>query len=227
MTNKEFPSELLNYLVEFRRKNPDQNQLPSLIVLGNELGTSVARLREQLEVAKALGLVEVKPRTGIKLRPYTFTNAVWQSLSYAIHSDRHYFDVFADLRKHIELAYWHEAVSVLTQEDKSKLNELLSLAFKKLRGTPIMIPHEEHRELHLLIYLRLDNPFVIGILEAYWNSYEDVGLSVFTDLDYLEDVWDYHQKMVDAICSGDLDAGYQALSDHADLIRSRPALARD
>lgn len=220
--NQENNSEFFNYLVEHTQDQPNNKQLPSLNVLSNELGVSVASLREQLEVAKALGLVEVRPRRGIKLLPYTFLNAVWQSVSFAIHVDRKYFDMFADLRKHIELAFWYEAVSALTAEDKADLQALVAKAVDKLRGTPIMIPHEEHREFHLLIYRQLGNPFVTGILEAYWNSYEAIGLSVFTDLRYLEGVWEYHRKMAEAISNSDYEAGYQALIDHADLLRIRP-----
>jgi DNA-binding FadR family transcriptional regulator len=222
MLNYEFPSELFRYLVKHVKENPGSIQLPSINELSKELGISIARLREQLEVVKALGLVEIRPRTGIKIHPYSFQAAVWQSLSYAIHIDHKYFDMFADLRKHIELTFWEEAVSALTVEDKIELNGLISKAYQKLRGNPIIIPHEEHRELHLLIYKRLENPFVLGILESYWNAYEAIGLSVFADLDYLEEVWKYHREMVEAICNEDYVAGYQALSEHVDLLRIRP-----
>ena len=44
-----------------------------------------------------------------------------------------------------------------------------------LAGTPIHIPHKEHREFHTAIYRHLNNPFVLGILDAYWDAYEFVG----------------------------------------------------
>ncbi len=69
----------------------------------------------------------------------------------------------------------------------------------------MQIPHEEHKQLHLTIFGRLENPFVSGILEAYWEAYESIGLNVFTDYAYLREVWGYHQRMVDSICSGDLE----------------------
>jgi len=47
--------------------------LPPLADISGELGISVAALREQLEVARALGLVEVRPRTGMKRLSYSFT----------------------------------------------------------------------------------------------------------------------------------------------------------
>ncbi|MCJ7700771.1 MAG: FCD domain-containing protein [Anaerolineales bacterium] len=214
-------AEFFEYLIKHSVEDPENPQLPSLNALSDELGVSVACLREQLGVAKALGWVEVRPRTGIKHLPYSFYQAVWQSLSYAINIDHKFFETFADLRKQVELAYWEEAVRVLTPRDIDDLWNLVEQANVKLQGNPIRIPHSEHRELHLSIYQRLNNPFVLGILEAYWDAYEAIGLSLFTDLRYLEEVWMYHRKMVEAICQGDFDAGFRALAEHTDLLRHR------
>jgi DNA-binding FadR family transcriptional regulator len=190
--------------------------------MSQQLGVSVARLREQLEVARAMGLVEVHPRTGIHRQTYTFYPAVWQSLGYAIELDSTYFDSFAELRNHLEAAYWHQAVRLLTEDDHRELQRLVSRAWEKLRSPQVQIPHSEHRQLHMGIYRRLQNPFVLGLLEAYWEAYEAVGLNHYAAYDYLQEVWEYHQRMVDAICSGDFDAGFKALVEHADLIHHRP-----
>ncbi len=87
----------------------------------------------------------------------------------------------------------------------------------------MQVPHEEHRNLHLLIYRRLGNPFVTGILEAYWDSYEAVGLNMYAgSIDYLNEVWQYHARMVECICNGDYAAGREALVKHIDLLAQRP-----
>ena len=221
MTPKSLSSDFLNYLAETYQMDEDCERLPSLKVLSKQLGVSVSSLREQMEVGRALGLVEAKPRTGLRRLPYSFFPAVNQSLTYAITIDQEYFLKFADLRRNLEAAFWYQAVYLLTEEDKVNLQKLIDQAWEKLRGTPIQIPQFEHRQLHLTIYKRLDNPFVSGILEAYWEAYEAVGLNLYAGYRYLEEVWTYHQQMVDGICSGDLDAGYQALVEHTDLIRHR------
>lgn len=213
-------SEFLRYLAAHEQ---DETGLPALTDLSRELGISVASLREQLEVARALGLVDVRPRTGIRRLPYSFLPAVRQSLGYAMSRDENSFGSFADLRKHVEAAYWYEAVQKLTAEDQERLSSLMQRAWGKLNGSPVQIPHEEHKQLHLTIYGRLNNPFVSGILEAYWAAYEAIGLNVFTDYKYLQEVWQYHQQMVDAICSKNYEAGYKALLEHTDLIYHRPA----
>lgn len=214
-------SEFMRYLAQHEETNGQQ--LPSLSELSRELGVSIASLREQLEVARALGLVEVRPRTGTKRLPYTFTPAVRQSLRYALNLNGEHFHKYSELRNHIESAYWFEAVQLLTEDDKCELQSLLARAKEKLNGNSIQIPHEEHRKLHMVIYQRLENPFVTGLLEAYWDAYEAVGLNVFTGgLSYLEEVWEYHTQMVEAICNKDYEAGYQALIQHTDLLYHRP-----
>jgi DNA-binding FadR family transcriptional regulator len=213
-------SEFLRYLAVHEEA---ENGLPTLSELSQELGVSVASLREQLEVARALGLVEVKPGRGMRRRAFSFTPAVRQSLGYALALNDEHFRKYAELRNHVESAYWYEAVGKLTGEDKDELRALTARAFDKLRRTPIQVPHEEHRKLHLMIYSRLGNPFVTGILEAYWEAYEAVGLNVFAGgYEYLQEVWQYHQKMVEAIYSGDHIAGYNALVAHTDLLYLRP-----
>jgi DNA-binding GntR family transcriptional regulator len=94
-----------------------------------------------------------------------------------------------------------------------------------LGAAQIQIPHWEHRQLHLNIFKRLNNPFVLGILEAYWEAYEAVGLNLYAGYEYLQEVWRYHQSMVDEISRGDYNAGYQALVDHKDLLHQRPVSA--
>jgi DNA-binding FadR family transcriptional regulator len=213
-------SEFLRYLARY--EEADGQRLPALSKLSEELRVGIASLREQLEVARVMGLVEVKPRTGMKRLPYSFTPAVRQSLSYALILSNENFRKYSELRNHIEGAYWHEAVRMLTDDDKQELQNLLVCAKEKLNGNPIQVPHEEHRKLHMTIYQRLENPFVTGLLEAYWDAYEAVGLNVFTGgLSYLEEVWEYHTQMVDAICKNDYEAGYQALIQHTDLLYHR------
>lgn len=221
MIRKYVSNDFIQYLASTCDGGVGSTQLPSLTDLSQELGISVASLREQVEVAKALGFVEVRPRTGIRRLPYTFLPAVQQSLSYAMEMDREYFDAFSELRNHVEAAYWFEAVELLEPKDHVYLKDLLDRAWSKLRSPQIKIPHVEHRQLHMGIFKRLENLFVMGILEAYWDAYEAVGLNMYAGYDYLQQVWDYHQRMVDAICSGDFETGYQALVEHKDLLYHR------
>ena len=172
-------SEFLKYLTSL--KKDEEDKIPALDELSKDLGINRAALREQVAVARALGLVAIKPRVGTRRLDYSFTPALQQSLGYAISLDRDNFDKYSDLRTHVESAYFHQAVKELHEEDVAELKKLVNKAWEKLRGTPAMIPHQEHRALHLMMYCRLDNVFITGILEAYWEAYEAVDLNVLTD----------------------------------------------
>ena len=56
-------STFLRYLVDSQVAPGER--LPTLNQIGQELGVSVGKLREQLEIARGLGLVSVRPRVGI------------------------------------------------------------------------------------------------------------------------------------------------------------------
>jgi DNA-binding FadR family transcriptional regulator len=147
------------------------------------------------------------------------------SLRYALSSHPGSFEKFEDLRHHVEASFFHEAVRLLQSDDLRHLERLVAKAWERLRGEPIQIPHAEHRELHLAIYSRLNNPFVRGILEAYWEAYETAGLNVYSDYAYLHEVWSYHERVVTGIVNGDFDDAYAALVEHTGLVRNRPRLA--
>ena len=220
----EQPYELLGYLADLPVDEGDR--LPPIQDLAHELAISPAKLREQLEVARALGLVDVRPKTGIRRVEFSFRSALRISLRYALAVNPASFEQLGELRNQIEVAFWYPAVRRLQEDDKRQLQQLIDQAWQKLRGTPVQIPHFEHRELHLAIYSRLENPFVRGLLESYWDAYEAVGLNVYADLSYLQMVWTYHEDMVRAITSGDFDAGYRTVVEHAGLLQDRVELDR-
>src|SRR5205809_6364353 len=92
-------SEFLRYLAAHKEA---ESGLPTLSKLSEELNVSLASLREQLEVARALGLIEIKPgRGGTRRRAYSFTPAVRQSLGYALALDDAHFREYSELRNHV------------------------------------------------------------------------------------------------------------------------------
>jgi DNA-binding FadR family transcriptional regulator len=210
----------MNYLVELNAE--PGTRLPPINELAIILGISSGKLREQLEVARELGLVDVRPKTGIRVRGFEFFPTVRTGLRFALALDRSYFEQYSRLRNQVEASFWHEAVELLLADDKAYLQELMDRAWSKLRGDPVQLPHDEHRELHLTIYSRLNNAFVLGLLEAYWDAYEAVGLDRYEDYTYLREVWTYHGRMIDAIHNAEFDEGYQALVEHTALLRTRP-----
>src|SRR3954463_12493192 len=114
MPQIDLESDLLNYLVKQGFQPGDR--LPTINELQDpqHLGISVSKVREQLEVARALGLVDVRSKTGTHLKEFSFTPAVRLSLFFALARDLSYFEQFSELRTHIEMAFWLEACSQIT-----------------------------------------------------------------------------------------------------------------
>ena len=217
----ELGSEFMQYLARSGLKPGEP--LQSIQILAKMLGISVGKLREQLEVARTLGYIDIRPKSGMHRRTFSFYPAMDISLSYALSTDPVYFNQIEELREHLEACFWHEAAASLEDRDKDYLRRLLDKAWTLLNGSQITIPHVEHRDLHLTIYSRLDNVFVHGILEAYWDGYESIGLNRYTDFVYLKTVWTYHEQMVESILNNDYDSGHRALIEHFDLLHSRPS----
>jgi DNA-binding FadR family transcriptional regulator len=209
--------DLLNYIVQRNLQVGDT--LPSLQDLTHEqhLGLSTGKIREQLAVIRALGLVEVRSKTGTRLREFSFAPAVKLALSYALAREAHAFEQFSELRKHIEVAFWDEACQLLTDADKNTMRQCLDAAQKKLHSHPIRIPFEEHSRFHLAMFNQLQNPFVTGLLEAYWDAYAAVETNRYADYAYLRRVWEFHEQIFARICAGDFVGARLAFIEHTTL----------
>lgn len=224
MADIHLDSDLLNYIV--RQGFQPGDRLPTISELQDQenLGISVSKVREQLEVARALGLVEVRSKTGTRLKEYSFTPAARLSLFYALATDLRYFELFSEVRTHLEMAFWHEACALLAEADKQEMRGYVEAARAKLSESRVRIPHEEHRAFHLTVFKHLKNPFVLGLLEAYWDAYEAVELNRYIEYSYLQQVWDYHTRILDAICAGDFDAAQKAFLEHTQLLHHQPRM---
>jgi len=222
MLNQYFPnnqSKLLKFIIE--RKKEGRDDLPSIQELSEQLGMSVPTLREQIEALKILGIIEARPRHGIHIKPIDFSAGLKQNAIVAAMADMKYFYQISEMRDKVEQSWFLNAAEQLTTDDIDNLEQYVIKAQAKLQGNPIRIPHNEHKELHLRIYQKLDNLFVIGILNTYWTVYEAVGMNLYTDLAYQMTVWNYHRKIVQAIKKKDYKNGQALLSEHMQLIYKR------
>jgi DNA-binding FadR family transcriptional regulator len=216
-------SQLLRYMVD--KGVAPGDRLPPLADLSAEMGVSVGKLREELEVARSLGIVSVRPRLGIRREPFDFQPAVLTSLLFALATNAANFAQFSYLRRCLEVALWDEAVASLTAEDKTALAGIVSRAWCKLLGNPPHVPTGEHRDFHLKIFSHLDNPFIQGIFDAYWDAYEASELTRFMPGDYWLTVWTYHQQIVEALLRDDFAGARTVLVEHFNLLPAAPVAA--
>jgi DNA-binding FadR family transcriptional regulator len=212
-------SKLLQFITQ--RIKEGRDDLPPIQELSEQLEMSVPTLREQIEALKMLGLLDARPRHGLHIREIDISTGLRQATIIAASIDMKYFYQFSDLRDRIEQAWFISATEKLEQADVDQLEQYVINANAKLHGNPIQIPHREHKELHLSIYKKLDNLFVTGILNTYWTLYEAVGLNLYTDLNYQNKVWEYHNNIVEAIKRKDYQKGLLLLNEHMKLLSER------
>ncbi len=200
--------------------------MPSINELASDdhLNISSSKIREQLEVAKSLGLVEVRSKIGTRVQEYSFAPAVRLSLFVALSQDDRLFESFSQLRTHVETAFWHEACDLLTDEVIKTMKQCIEQARQKLNSHPIRIPNSEHRRFHLSLFENLDNPFVHGILEAYWDAYDLISVNQYMDYEYLQQVWTFHEQILQAIRDQQFDVAQSLFVEHTTLLRYQPRM---
>lgn len=209
-------SEFLRYIA--KKSALGEERIPPLALLSKELQVSIASLREQLEVARVLGFVEIKPKTGIRWLPYNFTPSMLLSVYYSITISPDYFDQFRDFRNHLEAAYFMESAAKLTRNDIEKLDQIVKDAEEKILSNPPQLPHPEHREFHATIFSKTQNTFAQSVFSVYWDVYEYQGYAIINDLDYLKRVWHYHRLVMEGIQTGNLNQSFDAFLEHKDLM---------
>lgn len=218
-------SSFLKYLID--SDVAAGQRLPALNDISREMGISVGKLREQMEIARGMGLVSARPRLGVQREPFDFSQILVDGVLFGLASGEANFEQFSQLRQVVEAGFWDAAVLLLTPADKQHLLDLVAKAWDKLLGEPIHIPNSEHRDLHLTIFNRLDNPFIQGILSTYWDLYEASEWTRFVRYAYWIEVWTYHEKIVNALCNNDFELGRQLLVEHFSLLKSLRMTAAD
>jgi DNA-binding FadR family transcriptional regulator len=194
--------------------------LPTLAEISTELKISVGKLREQVEYARQLELISVRPRVGMHREPFSFLPAVLPMILLSMATGEATFTQISQLRQALEIGLWDQAVSQLDSADIADLRTLIATANRKLNAQHIQIPYSEHRQFHLGIFRRLENPFVQGLLEAYWEAYEAAEITRYMRYEYWSNVWAYHAKIVDHVADGDFAAGREALIAHFNLLKT-------
>ena len=121
-----------------------------------------------------------------------------------------------------KLPIGRKACALLNEADLDIMQGCIDSANQKLDSPPIHIPNPEHRQFHLTVFKHLKNTFVLGILEAYWDLYEEVGVNRYMDFSYLRKVWDYHSIILQHIRRGQFDDARLAFIEHTSLLRYEP-----
>ena len=214
-------SEFLDYLITNDIAPGDS--LPTLAEISDELGVSIGKLREEVACARADGIVSVKPRVGMRREAYDFLPGIIKSIGFALATGDAHFNQLSQLRKAVESSLWHDAIPLLTDQNISNLQSLIDSALRALASGKI--PHREHEAFHLGMFANIDNPFATGILRSYWTVYTDSEFNSYKPFSYWEEVWAYHQRIVDNIVAKSFEEARLLLIEHFNLLETTPTVA--
>ncbi len=211
--------EFIAYLIAHTDNGSER--LPPLAQISQETHLGIGKLREQMAVARALGLIKASPKRGIVCQAYDFLPAVRMSLEVGIALEEERFLDFAELRARLEETFWADAVGSLNAHDLEELFALCQAATRKLEAAVVEIPHAEHRAFHLRIFARLGNPFVLALLTAYWDAYQTIAPKYYEDLDHLRRAWRFHYAITEALQAGEVAQSRTLHLEHMRLLELR------
>jgi DNA-binding GntR family transcriptional regulator len=155
--------------------------------LAQELGVSRQPIQQALTLLRKEGVLSDAPGRGLQVAPLNL-DAV-----------RHMYE----LRAVIEgLAFRQAAQS--SADDVARRAQALIRAGRKAvaaQSYPAMIAAD--MALHHFIYAQSGNPLVAPSMETHWTQTQRVMGHVLMHDDKPRDIWDQHERMLDAVASGD------------------------
>jgi GntR family transcriptional regulator, galactonate operon transcriptional repressor len=183
-----------------------KGQLPSEPVLGAELGVSRNALREAIKVLVGKGMLEVRPKTGMRIRPKSDWNLLdpsvlgWHASSkLRLH---HVFDL-VEFRLIVEPRASYLAAKRATKQERKAIIAACD-QLEACVGHPDDIPRTDIK-FHSLIHHSSHNA-LLDYLGRLISSLMSIQVKMTTeDIDFFKKGLPFHRKLSEAIARGDED----------------------
>ncbi|MFP4429113.1 MAG: FadR/GntR family transcriptional regulator [Desulfovermiculus sp.] len=191
------------------------DRLPSEQKLLAQFGVSRFTLREALLSLETMGFIEIRKGAG--------GGPVVKEVDMGIARDAithflHFQDVsikeLSEVRKIIEPYLALQAAKKLCAEDFTYLESLNLACAQALERGEEIIGGEHEIDFHIHLARATDNSVLIMILDFVNKLLSETKLEVKPGPDFSRRVVDAHQRVLDALKSGDGEAAAQAMYDH-------------
>ncbi|WP_210491278.1 GntR family transcriptional regulator [Patulibacter sp. SYSU D01012] len=166
--------------------------------VAEEIGVSVAPVREALRVLEQEGQVTYLPRRG-----YFVTELRIADLE----------EIYA-LRALLEARVARDALPGLTEQDRRRIEEAARDCVDAATSDDIARELEANRRFHFAILASPDHPHALRHIRLLWDSTEAYRALYYNDPDERVAATDAHDRIIAAIDAGDADALVRELDDH-------------
>ena len=195
------------YIVDKQLKAGDP--LPSEAELAALLDVGKTSVREALRRLEGHGVVEVRRGKGLFVGAFSFAPLI-EHLPYGLQADNVPLRQLLQARKALEEGLISEVARVITEKDLQRLDALVDEM--RSRSDHGRVPAEVDQAFHQALFAPLANPFVLQLIDVFWNIFRKAADHLVLDL--RRPTAEDHAAIVDALRSGDRAAMSAAVARH-------------
>ena len=155
--------------------------------LAQELGVSRQPVQQALALLRKEGVLSDAPGRGLQVAPLDLDHV------------RHMYEV----RAVIEGLAFRSAAKTNAAEVARRAPALIRAGRKAVAAQSFADMIAADMTLHHFIYAQSGNPLVAPSMETHWTQTQRVMGEVLMRDDKPRDIWDQHEKMLDAVAAGD------------------------
>lgn len=193
--------------------------LPHEKELISQFGVSKHTLREALRTLEGMGLITIKRGAGggpivseidfDTARDYFASFLYFQNVS---RSD------ISELRKLAEPYIARRAAESITPEDLAKLYEIHEECLQHIRQGKSLVGAEAEIMFHVFLARRTNNSILWVIMDFVNNLLAEIKVAMKPGPEFSRQVYEAHQKILDAIAARDPDAAEAAMLAHIEQV---------
>jgi len=205
-----------NYIEQHQLSAGDP--LPSEAALAKELGSSRASLREGIKSLEALGIVEVRHGEGLFVKAFSF-DAIFNNLPYSFAVDGRSLRELTQVRSALEEGLMWMVAEHIDQSTIQQLENLVKQMETRAKRGESFQP--EDQAFHRVLYLPLDNPFVVRMVDLFWEIFHRLHGQETVQKNALLRSVEEHRAIVETLKQRDDRAAAVAMREHFADIRKR------
>ena len=166
--------------------------------IAKNLGVSRQPVQQALHILRSQGVVRDAPGRGLEVVPLDLT----------------YVQNVYDLRAVIEGLASRQAALSRPEQAVERGKELIDKGKDAVRRSAFREMVACDMEFHNWIYALSDNPLISATMETHWTTIQRVMGEVLHSDDKPRNIWDQHEKIVEAIAKGDADKAEEVTKEH-------------